>query len=184
MNILTTKIPGLLIIEPKVHGDSRGFFVETWHADRYAEAGIDPPQQDNLSASRYGVLRGLHLQNPHPQGKLVQVITGCVFDVAVDLRLGSPTYGEWEALELDEVNRRQFWIPAGLAHGFCVTSEHAIFSYKCSDRYYPQGELVVAWNDADLAITWPVSAPILSARDQQGIPFREIPAERLVRFEP
>jgi len=183
MNILTTKIPGLLIIEPKVFGDDRGFFVETWQTERYREAGIELPfVQDNLSASSCGVLRGLHHQYPSPQGKLVQVIAGEVFDVAVDIRNDSPTFGQWEAIILDDKSRRQFWIPPGLAHGFCVLSERAVFAYKCTDYYQPDGELTLAWDDHDLAIDWPIKNPGLSDKDKVGMRLSELPRERLMQF--
>lgn len=166
MRVLTTAIPGLLIVEPRVSGDERGFFLETWNRDRYTEHGIGLPfVQDNLSFSRRGVLRGLHFQNPDPQGKLVTVLQGTVYDVAADIRQGSPTFGEWAGVELSEENRRQFYVPPGLAHGFCVTSRTALVSYKCTARYNPDAEHSLAWDDPDLAIDWPVGPPTLSDRD-------------------
>ncbi len=183
MKIQTTGIPGLLIIEPKVFGDDRGFFVETWQAKLYQEAGIKFPfVQDNLSASGRGVLRGLHLQSPCPQGKLVQVISGEVFDVAVDIRYNSPTFGQWESVILDDKVRRQFWVPPGFAHGFCVLSAQAVFSYKCTDFYQPEGELTLAWDDPDLAIDWPIKEPALSTKDEKGLLLAELPRDRLFQF--
>jgi dTDP-4-dehydrorhamnose 3,5-epimerase len=161
-----TALPGLLLIEPKVFGDSRGFFFESFHKGRYAELGIDLPLvQDNLSRSTRNILRGLHFQEPQGQGKLVCVVRGSAFDVAVDIRKGSPTFGKWAGFELSDANHRQLWIPPGFAHGFCVTSEEADFFYKCTAYYSPKTEHSIAWNDPDLGIPWPVSAPILSAKD-------------------
>ena len=169
MNILKTEISDVLIIEPKLFGDSRGFFTELYQADRYAEWGI-PAQfvQDNLSRSTRAVLRGLHIQNPKPQGKLVTVLRGAVIDVAVDVRLGSPNFGRHVKVELNEENRRQFWIPRGFAHGFIVISESADFFYKCDDYYSPADELVVKWDDPVLGIDWGNPRPELSQRDRAG----------------
>ena len=183
MDVLTTRLPGVLIIEPRVFGDARGFFLESWHRERYATAGIDVDfVQDNLSYSARGVLRGLHVQHPHAQGKLVYVLQGEVFDVAVDIRLGSPTFGQCEAVVLSADNKRQFYIPPGFAHGFCVTSETALFAYKCTEFYSPADEFGIAWNDPDLAIAWPDAAPQLSAKDREAPRLRDIPRERLPRF--
>ncbi len=166
MNVVSTAIPGVLIIEPKIFGDQRGFFLETFRADRYAASGIAGPfVQDNLSRSAYGVLRGLHLQNPRAQGKLVTVMRGRVLDVAVDVRRGSPTFGQHVAVELSEESRRQFWIPRGFAHGFVVLSESADFFYKCDEIYSPADEITVRWNDPAIGIEWGVATPSLSARD-------------------
>ncbi|OJT20090.1 dTDP-4-dehydrorhamnose 3,5-epimerase [Archangium sp. Cb G35] len=166
MNVLKTELPGVLILEPKRFGDDRGFFMEMFHAKRYAEAGIPGPfVQDNFSRSAKGILRGLHFQEPHAQGKLVQVLAGAVYDVAVDVRRGSPTFGKFVGVELSADNRRQFWVPAGFAHGFCVLSESADFHYKCTDVYTPASERAIAWNDPDLAIPWPVTSPLLSPKD-------------------
>jgi dTDP-4-dehydrorhamnose 3,5-epimerase len=166
MNVVRTPIPDVLIIEPKVFGDQRGFFFETFRADRYVEAGIAGPfVQDNLSRSAHGVLRGLHLQNPKTQGKLVMVLRGRVLDVAVDVRVGSPTFGRHVAVELSEENRRQFWVPRGFAHGFVVLSESADFFYKCDDVYSPADEITVRWNDPAIGIAWDIEAPALSPRD-------------------
>lgn len=166
MKVTETALPGVLLIEPKVFGDDRGFFFEAYHAKRYAEAGIPAAfVQDNLSRSVKGTLRGLHYQEPNAQGKLVQVLAGAVFDVAVDIRKGSPHFGKWVGYELSAENKRQLWIPAGFAHGFCVISDSADFSYKCTDFYSPAAERGIAWNDPDLGIAWPVERPLLSAKD-------------------
>lgn len=184
MQIIPSRLAGALIIEPRVFGDARGFFMETWNAARYAEAGITAQfVQDNLSFSRRGVLRGLHFQKPNPQGKLVYVLAGEVFDVAVDIRVGSPTFGQWESVVLSSENRRQFYVPAGFAHGFCVSSETALFAYKCTDLYNPAAEGSVLWNDPDLAIPWPVSAPELSAKDAVGLRLKDFPRDRLPQYE-
>jgi dTDP-4-dehydrorhamnose 3,5-epimerase len=166
MNVIATVLPEVLIIEPKVFGDPRGFFYETFNADHYTAHGISGPfVQDNLSRSTRGVLRGLHLQNPMTQGKLVMALRGHVLDVAVDVRRGSPTFGQHVAVELSEENRRQFWIPRGFAHGFVVLSETADFFYKCDEFYSPSNEIVVRWNDPAIGISWGVTSPSLSARD-------------------
>jgi dTDP-4-dehydrorhamnose 3,5-epimerase len=170
MKVIETELPGVLIIEPKVFGDARGFFLETFHKQRYAEHGIPGEAlefvQDNHSRSRKGVLRGLHFQLDHPQGKLVSAGTGSVFDVAADVNPDSPTYGQWVGVELNEENHRQLWIPPGYAHGFCVLSDVADFQYKCTALYDPASDAGVAWNDPDLAIDWPVNDPILSDKDR------------------
>jgi dTDP-4-dehydrorhamnose 3,5-epimerase len=166
MNVIPTTIPEVLIIEPRLIGDERGFFVETFKADRYAAHGmVGPFVQDNLSRSAQGVLRGLHLQNPKTHGKLVTVLRGRVRDVAVDVRRGSPTFGRHVAVELSEENRRQFWVPRGFAHGFLVLSESADFFYKCDEFYSPADEIVVRWNDPAIGIAWGIATPALSARD-------------------
>ncbi len=184
MKVETTSIPGVLIIEPKVFGDARGFFKETYFAQRYADAGVSSTfVQDNLSKSSKGVLRGLHLQHPHGQGKLVQVVIGEVFDVAVDVRVGSPTFGKWVGVALPADNHRQFWIPPGFAHGFCVTSDEALFSYKCTDGYHPECELGVLWSDPALGIEWPIAEPSLSDKDQAYPRLSEIPTDTLPRYE-
>ncbi|WP_101758446.1 dTDP-4-dehydrorhamnose 3,5-epimerase [Oceanicoccus sp. KOV_DT_Chl] len=184
MNIIKTKIPGLIIIEPKVFGDERGFFLETYNAKRYAEVGIKESfVQDNLSFSRKGILRGLHYQKPMTQGKLVQVLQGEVYDVAVDIRVGSPTFGQWEAVLLSENNKRQFYVPEGFAHGFMVTSDVALFSYKCTSLYNPDGEFSVAWDDPELSIPWPSMAPQLSDKDRHGKNLSEIPVKDLPEYE-
>lgn len=166
MNVVKTEIPEILILEPRLFGDHRGFFMETFHADRYAAHGIRGPfVQDNLSRSGRGVLRGLHLQNPRPQGKLVTVLHGRVLDVAVDVRNGSPTFGRHVAVVLSDENRRQLWVPRGFAHGFAVLSETADFFYKCDSLFSPPDEITVRWDDPAIGIDWGVAAPILSARD-------------------
>ncbi len=180
MNVSESGLPGLLIIEPKVFGDARGFFLETWNRARYRERGIaEDFVQDNLSWSRRGTLRGLHFQNPNPQGKLVQVLEGEVLDVVVDLRRASPTFGRHESVVLSAENRRQFYVPPGFAHGFVVLSESALFHYKCTGYYSPADELTLLWNDPALGIDWPVSDPIVSDKDRRGLPLRDIPPERL-----
>jgi dTDP-4-dehydrorhamnose 3,5-epimerase len=183
MEIKTTAIPGALIIEPKVFGDDRGFFFETWNRQRYREAGIaEEFVQDNLSYSQHGVLRGLHVQNPNAQGKLVQVLLGEVFDVAVDIRSGSPEYGKWVGVQLSSDNKRQFYVPPGCAHGFCVTSETALFSYKCTDLYHPESEVSIPWDDPDIGIQWPISDPLLSEKDRLATRLRDLPTDRLLPF--
>jgi dTDP-4-dehydrorhamnose 3,5-epimerase len=186
MQVTRTEIPNVVLIEPKVWGDDRGYFYESYSKKRYEEAGVRGEfVQDNVSFSRRGVLRGLHIQNPHSQGKLVQVLAGSVYDVAVDVRRGSPTFGRWVGVELSAAKKNQIWVPAGMAHGFVVTSETAIFSYKCTDYYAPEHEFSVSWNDPDLAITWPLDAIggaaklELSAKDKAGLRLRDIPQDRL-----
>lgn len=184
MHIKETTLPGVRIIQPKVFGDERGFFTETWNQARYAEIGI--PEhfvQDNLSFSRRGVLRGLHYQHPNAQGKLVYVLQGEVFDVAVDIRVGSPTFGETAVAILSSENKRQFYIPPGFAHGFCVTSETALFAYKCTEFYDPKAENSILWNDPAIGIAWPVDAPALSAKDQAAQTLMDIPFDRLPFYE-
>jgi len=184
MNVSNTILSGLLIIEPRIFTDARGFFVETWHQARYREFGL-PAQfvQDNLSSSTYGALRGLHFQHPHAQGKLVYVLQGEIFDVAVDIRVGSPTFGKSVCVMLSGENKRQVYVPEGFAHGFCVTSEYALVVYKCTDFYAPQSEEGVLWNDPDLEIDWPVHTPILSDKDRHYVPLSRIPHERLPRYD-
>lgn len=184
MKVEQTAIPGVLILEPRVFGDARGFFKETYFAPRYAEAGVlGTFVQDNLSKSSRGVLRGLHLQHPHGQGKLVQVVLGEVFDVAVDVRRGSPTFGKWVGVTLSADNHRQFWIPPGFAHGFCVTSDEALFSYKCTDGYHPECELGVLWSDPEVGIDWPIAEPSLSDKDRAYPKLSEIAADVLPPYE-
>jgi dTDP-4-dehydrorhamnose 3,5-epimerase len=166
MKVVSTDLPEVLIVEPKLFGDQRGFFLETYQDQRYAEQGVAGPfVQDNLSRSSYGVLRGLHLQNPSTQGKLVSAMRGRVLDVAVDVRIGSPNFGRHVLVELNEDNRRQLWIPRGFAHGFVVLSETADFFYKCDNAYSPSDEIVVRWNDPSIGIKWGVEKPSLSVRD-------------------
>lgn len=166
MNVDTTPLPGVLLVTPRVFGDARGFFLETFSADKYAERGISGPfVQDNWSRSAKNILRGLHFQHPHGQGKLVSCTRGAVFDVAVDVRLGSPHFGKWFGVELSEENKKQLWIPPGFAHGFCVLSDVADFVYKCTALYAPAHERSVLWNDPDIGIDWPVKEPLLSSKD-------------------
>ena len=170
MKISHSKLKGCVIIEPRVFGDERGFFLETFQADRYKrEAGIDLPfVQDNHSRSARGVLRGLHFQKTKPQGKLVRVVRGEVYDVALDIRKGSPTFGEWEGVILSDDNKKQFWVPPGFAHGFVVLSDTADFEYKCTDYYDPSDEGCILWSDPDLDIPWPITNPVMSAKDQSA----------------
>ena len=183
MIVTETALPGVLIIEPKVFGDSRGFFTELFQADRYAQSGIERRFfQDNLSRSAKGTLRGLHFQNPNPQGKLVAVLRGAVLDVAVDIRVGSPTFGQHVAVELNDENRRQLWVPAGLAHGFIVQSDSADFFYKVDEIYAPSNEHVLLWNDPRLDIKWGNDAPLLSARDKNGSTLAQLDG-KLPKFE-
>ena len=170
MKISYSKLKGCVIIEPRVFGDDRGFFLETFQAARYKhEAGIDLPFiQDNHSRSARGVLRGLHFQKTKPQGKLVRVVRGEVYDVAVDIRKGSATFGEWEGVILSEDNKKQFWVPPGFAHGFVVLSDIADFEYKCTDYYDPSDEGSILWSDPDLDIPWPIANPVLSTKDQSA----------------
>ncbi|MFN4351147.1 MAG: dTDP-4-dehydrorhamnose 3,5-epimerase [Hylemonella sp.] len=171
MRAIPTTIPDVLIIEPKVYGDARGFFFESYNGSAFAQAtGLKVNfVQDNHSRSAKGVLRGLHYQIRQPQGKLVRVVRGSVYDVAVDLRKSSPTFGRWVGAELSEDNQRQMWVPAGFAHGFLVTSESADFLYKTTDYYAPEQERCIAWNDPAIGIQWPLAeAPVLSGKDQQG----------------
>lgn len=167
MEVVQTPVAGVLLIKPKVWGDQRGYFVETWQQQRYEAAGINQPfVQDNHSMSTRGILRGLHYQKMRPQGKLVYVSLGSVFDVAVDIRRDSPTFGKWFGVELSQQNQWQMWVCPGLAHGFVVTSELAHFHYKCTDYYCPEDEGAIRWNDPTLGIVWPVAEPLLSAKDQ------------------
>ena len=180
MNVLTCPIPDLRIIEPKVFGDARGFFVETWNRRRYGAAGLDVDVvQDNVSFSRRGTLRGLHFQNPNPQGKLLQVLAGEVFDVAVDIRRSSATFGKWHGLVLSGENKRQFYVPPGFAHGFVVLSETALFQYKCTEFYSPKDETAIRWDDPDIGIAWPLKDPLLSERDAKALRLSATPPERL-----
>lgn len=167
MQVETTAIPDVLILKPRVFEDKRGYFMETFHQTRYEEAGIRRTfVQDNESFSSKNVLRGLHYQIKHPQGKLVHVLQGAVFDVAVDIREGSPTFGKWTGVTLTAENKWQFWVPEGFAHGYCVLSDIALFSYKCTDFYHPEHERGILWNDPAIGIDWPVDGtPILSDKD-------------------
>lgn len=178
MKIIDTDIQDLKIIEPVVFGDDRGFFMESWSLASFSDAGLPTAfVQDNHSRSSQGILRGLHYQSQHTQGKLVRVTSGVVFDVAVDLRKSSPTFGQWVAVELSETNRRMFWVPEGFAHGFYVLSEYADFLYKCTDIYSPEHEQTIRWDDPTLAIDWPLGndSPQLSGKDEAGLSFSEAP---------
>ena len=180
MKVIETSLPGCVVIEPAVFGDERGVFFETWNAERFGEHGLPVKfVQSNVSTSTKGVLRGLHYQWPRPQGKLVSVLEGEVYDVAVDIRRGSPTFGRWEAVVLSAANRRQFWVPEGFAHGFAVLSGHAVFSYLCTDVYVKEADAGVRWNDGAIGVDWPVSAPVLSAKDEKAPFLADIPEERL-----
>lgn len=184
MNVTRTDIPDVLHIEPRVFGDQRGFFMETFQAERYAEAGIPGPfVQDNLSRSQRGVLRGLHFQHPAGQGKLVYVLQGEVFDVAVDIRRGSPTFGRWTSAVLSGENRHQLWIPPGFAHGFYVLSETALFAYKCTEYYNPQTEGAIRWDDPAIAIDWPDGERNLSAKDAEAPHLSELAPDRLPELD-
>ena len=176
MHVIETKIADVKIIQPKVFGDARGFFLETFERKRYQELlNIDLEfVQDNHSRSSQGVLRGLHFQTQNPQGKLVRVVRGAVFDVAVDIRPESPTFGQWEGVILSEENKTQFWVPPGLAHGFVVLSDIADFEYKCTDYYNPAHENCLIWNDPDINIEWPNNSPLLSDKDKQGGTLKEL----------
>ncbi|HWT64821.1 MAG TPA: dTDP-4-dehydrorhamnose 3,5-epimerase [Terracidiphilus sp.] len=175
MKVQTTAIPDVLILEPDVFGDERGFFLESYNERELRKAGIDANfVQDNHSRSRGNVLRGLHYQLTQPQGKLVRAVRGRVFDVGVDIRRSSPTFGKWVGVELSEENKRIFWLPPGIAHGFLVLSESADFLYKATDYYAPQSERSIKWDDPELAIAWPlVGEPILSSKDLAGVPFAQ-----------
>lgn len=188
MNITKTHLPGVMVIEPKLFGDKRGFFLETFRADMMRDAGITADfVQDNHSRSKQGVLRGLHYQLTQTQGKLVRVATGAVFDVAVDVRYGSPTFGQWFGTELNEDSMRMLYVPPGYAHGFVVLSETADFIYKCTDYYHPESEQGVMWNDPDIAIDWPlnsISAEIaLSAKDKTNLRLNDIPENKLPAYQ-
>ena len=177
MKVIETDIPDVKIIEPAVFGDERGFFMETWNQNKFEELVTGKPTkfvQDNHSKSKKGILRGLHYQTENTQGKLVRVVSGEVFDVAVDIRRDSPTFGKWVGVYLSAENKRQLWIPEGFAHGFCVTSDKAEFVYKCTNYYKPEAEKSVRWNDSDLNINWPLSDDvILSEKDKNGLFFKE-----------
>lgn len=185
MKVVETSLPGCVVVEPAVFGDDRGFFFETWNADRYGQQGLPTKfVQSNVSSSSRGVLRGLHYQWPNPQGKLVSVLEGEVYDVAVDIRRGSPTFGQWAAVILSAENKRQFWIPEGFAHGFAVLSERAIFSYLCTAQYDKVADAGVRWNDPAIGIDWPVSAPLLSVKDEAAPLLADIAPERLPVYAP
>lgn len=185
LNVQPLSLPEVLLIEPDLHRDERGRFIESWSTERYSEVGVaEHFVQDNVSWSAAGVLRGLHVQSPYEQGKLVSVLRGDVFDVAVDVRRGSATFGLWAAVHLSADPVRQLWIPPGFAHGFAVVSDGAIVSYKCTARYAPEAETTILWNDPDLAIDWPLKDPRLSEKDRNATPLREVPDARLPTFTP
>lgn len=183
MKVMETKLPGVVIIEPRAFGDERGFFMETFSQEKYAQVGIKEKfVQDNLSFSSRGVLRGLHYQNPNSQGKLVSVVQGEVFDVAVDIRVGSPNFGQWVGVNLSGENHRQLWVPPGFAHGFCVLSATAYFTYKCTDIYTPSAEGGVMWNDPDIGVEWPIEDVLLSDKDQVYSRLKDMPVEKLPKY--
>ena len=185
MKVIETDLPGCVVIEPRVFGDARGYFYESWNAQRFAEAGLDLAfVQSNVSMSARGVLRGLHYQWPNPQGKLVSVLEGEVYDVAVDIRRGSPTFGRWAAVMLTGDNKRHFWIPEGFAHGFAVVSERAVFSYLCTAVYDVNADAGIRWNDAALGIDWPLAEPQLSGKDDAAPFLSDVPPERLPVYAP
>lgn len=177
LKVTTTRLPGVLVIEPRVFRDDRGFFLETFSQKAYSDAGIHGPfVQDNVSQSVRGTIRGLHFQEPEAQGKLCTVLRGAVYDVAVDVRRGSPTFGKWTAIELSSDTMRQIWIPPGFAHGFCVTSDVAEFHYKCTRAYTPAAERTILWNDPALAIPWPVHGePVVSSKDRAAPTLADAP---------
>lgn len=180
MRVIESDLPGVLIIEPRVFKDDRGYFVETYHSERYLQQQVRSPfVQDNLSYSKQGVLRGLHYQLGRPQGKLVMAVSGEIYDVAVDIRRGSPTFGRWMSALLSSENCRQIYIPQGFAHGFCVTSTTAVVLYKCTDFYAPNEERGLRWNDPALAIEWPVQTPVLSGKDEEYPSLEDMPDDQL-----
>ena len=183
MKVIQTELPGCVVIEPAVHGDARGYFYESFNAQKYKNAGMDLRfVQSNVSRSAHGVLRGLHYQYPNPQGKLVNVLEGEVYDVAVDIRVGSPTFGRWAAAVLSADNKRHFWIPEGLAHGFAVLYDNATFCYQCTTLYDHAADAGIRWNDGQIAIDWPLGAPLLSEKDQRAPFLREVAPERLPKY--
>ncbi|MES1153682.1 MAG: dTDP-4-dehydrorhamnose 3,5-epimerase [Rhodanobacter sp.] len=185
MKVIETTLPGALILEPQVFGDARGFFYESYNEAKYRAAGVDHRfVQSNVSRSARGVLRGLHYQWPNPQGKLVSVLEGEVYDVAVDIRRGSPTFGQSVGVMLTADNHRHFWVPEGFAHGFCVLSEFATFTYQCTALYDPKADAGIRWNDAALAIDWPLSEPLLSDKDGRTPLLEDVPPERLPVYTP
>ncbi|MBN6110011.1 dTDP-4-dehydrorhamnose 3,5-epimerase [Xanthomonas bonasiae] len=185
MNVIETSLPGCKVVEPAVFGDTRGYFFEAWNAERFAQHGLETAfVQSNVSASSKGVLRGLHYQWPRPQGKLVSVLEGEVYDVAVDIRRGSPYFGRWVAAVLSAENKKQFWIPEGFAHGFAVLSERAVFSYLCTDVYVKEADASVRWDDAAIGVDWPISQPLLSAKDAVAPFLADIAEDRLPVYVP
>jgi len=183
VNIIETRLPGVHIIEPKVYGDNRGYFLESYHEARYKQAGVQGRfVQDNHSRSSKGTLRGLHYQRQKPQGKLVRITQGEVFDVAVDVRRDSPFFGKWVGVHLSGENYRQLWVPPGFAHGFCVLSDTADFLYKCTEYYDPEDEEGVAWNDPSIGIEWPIQGPLLSKKDSVAQRLNDIPKDKLPKY--
>jgi len=183
MKVQPLSLPEVLLVQPALHRDARGRLAESWSRDRYLEAGLPGSfEQDNVSWSAGGVLRGLHVQSPCEQGKLVSVLRGEILDVAVDVRRGSPTFGQWVAAPLTAEPMLQLWIPPGFAHGFAVLSDDAILSYKCTARYSPEAETTILWDDPDLGIEWPLKEPRVSLKDRAGVRLRDVPAERLPTF--
>ena len=183
MKVEETELRGVLLITPRAFQDDRGFFFESYSYARYASNGVDCPfVQDNVSFSQAGVIRGLHYQLPNPQAKLIQVLSGAVLDVAVDIRKGSPSFGQWTGRELNESNHAQLYIPAGFAHGFAVIGTHALVAYKCSTPYEASGDTTILWNDPEIGIDWPVLRPILSAKDNAGVRLSEADSSRLPVF--
>lgn len=185
MKVIPSTLPGAFVIEPKVFGDARGYFYESYHREKFEQAGIGAQfVQSNVSRSARGVLRGLHYQWPHPQGKLVSVLEGEVYDVAVDIRRGSPTFGQWTGVMLTAENHRHFWIPEGFAHGFCVLSEAAVFTYQCTALYDPAADRSVRWNDEAIGVDWPITAPLLSDKDMRAPLLKDVSPDMLPEFEP
>lgn len=183
MKVTSTKLPGVLIIEPQVFGDERGYFMESWSQQKYRDVGIEHDfVQSNVSKSQQGVLRGLHFQNPNPQGKLVYVLEGEVFDVAVDIRRGSPTFGQHEGIILSAENHQQFYVPEGFAHGFCVLSESATFCYMCTNYYDAGADASIAWNDPALNIDWPITSPNLSNKDSIALKLKDFNKNKLPEY--
>ena len=183
MKLIETGIPGLVVVEPVVYGDSRGFFMETWNSDRYGACGLpDRFVQSNISRSAAGVIRGLHYQHPCAQGKLVSVLEGRVYDVAVDIRSDSPTFRQWAGVELSASNHRQLYIPEGFAHGFCVLGDSALLSYLCTTQFNAEYDAAIAWNDPDIGIEWPIEHQSLSERDRKAPRLRDVPVDCLPHF--
>jgi dTDP-4-dehydrorhamnose 3,5-epimerase len=185
MKVSPLEIPEVVLIEPRVFADDRGYFMETWVSPSYAASGL-PAQfvQDNLSRSSRGVIRGMHLQHPFGQGKLVAALYGEVFDVCVDVRLGSPSFGRWVGAALSENNKRQLYVPPGFAHGFCVVSDSALVTYKCTELYHPEAELGIRFDDPDLGIAWPIERPLVSNRDRAHPLLKDVDPERLPKYSP
>lgn len=185
MKVIETSLPGCVVIEPRVFGDERGFFFESFNRDRWVEHGLSPAfVQGNVSCSTRGVLRGLHYQRPSPQGKYVSVVEGEVWDVAVDIRCGSPSFGQWTAVVLSADNKRHFWIPEGFAHGFLTLSERAVFTYLCTATYDAHADAGIAWDDPDLGIDWPIREVALSSKDAKAPRLRDVSPERLPVYTP